>query len=90
MQSDPMGTATVAGRPPFQLPDVVQVEEGKTVSIEITRAPATSLTVEIDGKKTKENLQAHPRPQGRHRRRPRALPAPPTGGRCRSWAKPKK
>jgi len=61
LDSDPKGTATVAGSSKsIQLPDNIQVEEGKTVSVEIKRTGYDSVTVEIDGKKPKELIKLTP------------------------------
>jgi len=57
LDSDPSkGTATYDGKT-IQLPDNIQVEEGKTVSVEIKRAGYEPVTVEIDGKKSKEMVK---------------------------------
>jgi serine/threonine-protein kinase len=57
LDSDPSkGTATYGGKT-INLPDIIQVEEGKTVSVEIKRAGFEPVTVEIDGKKSKETIK---------------------------------
>ncbi|MFO0586172.1 MAG: protein kinase [Polyangiaceae bacterium] len=60
IDSDPSkGTATVDGKT-IQLPDNVQVEEGKTLSVEINKPGYQPTTVELDGKKTKETIKLKP------------------------------
>ena len=60
LDSDPSkGTATV-GDKTIQLPDNIQVEEGKTVSVEIKKPGYEPITVEIDGKKPKEMIKLPP------------------------------
>jgi eukaryotic-like serine/threonine-protein kinase len=61
LDSDPSGTATIAGQPPVQLPDNIQVEEGKIVSVKIERPGFEPVTVEIDGKKPKEMVKLVPK-----------------------------
>jgi serine/threonine-protein kinase len=91
LDSDPSrGTAVIDGKT-IQLPDNIQVEEGKTVSVEIRKNGFEPAVVEIDGKKSKETIKLVARKGGG--------PRPPTSGTASSgngvvdpWAKkdPKK
>jgi serine/threonine protein kinase len=64
LDSDPSGTATIAGKSPLQLPDNILVEEGKTVSVKVERPGYEPAVVEIDGKKPKEMVKLVPRKGG--------------------------
>jgi hypothetical protein len=87
VDSDPSGTATFAGKPPVQLPDNIQVEEGKTLLVKIEKAGFDPLTVEIDGKKPREMFKLVPRKGGGPGPRP---PGTSTGsnGIVDPWANP--
>ncbi len=61
LDSDPSGTATIAGQPPLNLPDNIQVEEGKTVSVKVEKPGFEPQIVEIDGRKPKEMVKLSPR-----------------------------
>ncbi|MBK8252669.1 MAG: serine/threonine protein kinase [Polyangiaceae bacterium] len=89
LDSDPSGDATIAGKPPVHLPDIIQVEEGKTVSVEIKRQGYEPVTVELDGKKLKEMVKLTPI------RKSGVIPkgtgsSTSTNGVVDPWAKPKK
>ena len=87
IDSDPSkGTATVGGKT-IQLPDNVQVEEGKTVSVEIKKPGFEPVTIEIDGTKPKETIKLKVLKGGGVRP---PTTAPTGNGVVDPWAKPKK
>ncbi len=88
IDSDPAkGTATVDGKT-IQLPDNVQVEEGKTVSVEIKKVGYEPQIVEIDGKKSKEMIKLKPLKGGSVK--PPSTASTGGNGVVDPWAKPKK
>jgi eukaryotic-like serine/threonine-protein kinase len=64
LDSDPSrGTAVVDGKT-IQLPDNIQVEEGKTVSVEIRKTGFEPQVVELDGKEAKKTIKLSVRKAG--------------------------
>ena len=90
LDSDPSGTATIAGQAPLHLPDNIQVEEGKTVTVKIEKAGYEPVTIEIDGKKTKEMVKLVPRKGGGTGPRPTGSATGSSNGIVDPWATQKK
>ena len=89
LDSDPAkGTATVGGKT-FPLPDNIQVEEGKTVSVEVKKPGFEPTTVEIDGTKAKEIIKLSSLRKTGPGTRPTSTAAAGGNGVVDPWAKPK-
>lgn len=60
IDSEPSGATLTVGFSKIQLPDNIEVEEGKTVTVRVKKAGYEPVEVEIDGKHPKERIKLWP------------------------------